>query len=188
MTTTIPDIKKNAEAKMGKSLEALKGELQKIRTGRAHPGLLDQVQVDYYGSMVPISQVANVTLMDARTISVQPWEKGMGAKIEKAIRESDLGLNPAAQGDLLRVPMPALTEERRKELTKVARNAGEDSKVAVRNLRRDANEQLKKMLKDKTCSEDDERRAQDDVQKLTDRVVAEIDRLVHAKEAEVLAI
>jgi ribosome recycling factor len=185
---TIADIKKAAESKMGKSVEALKNELHKIRTGRAHPGLLDQVQVDYYGSMVPISQVANVTLLDARTISVQPWEKGMGAKIEKAIRESDLGLNPAAQGDLLRVPMPALTEERRKELTKVVRHAGEDAKVAVRNLRRDANEQLKKQLKDKLVSEDDERRAQDEVQKLTDRTVAHVDQLVHAKEQEVLAV
>ncbi|HEY2977564.1 MAG TPA: ribosome recycling factor [Burkholderiaceae bacterium] len=185
---TIADIKKTAEAKMAKSIEAYKNELHKIRTGRAHPGLLDQVHVDYYGSMVPISQVANVTLLDARTISVQPWEKGMGAKIEKAIRESDLGLNPAAQGDLLRVPMPPLTEERRKELTKVVRHAGEESKVAVRNLRRDANEHLKKLLKDKLATEDEERRAQDDVQKLTDRTIAEIDQLVHAKEAEVLAV
>jgi ribosome recycling factor len=185
---TIADIKKNAETKMAKSVEALKSELQKVRTGRAHPGLLDQVHVDYYGSSVPISQVANVSLLDARTISVQPWEKGMGAKIEKAIRESDLGLNPAAQGDLLRVPMPPLTEERRKELTKVVRHEGEECKVAVRNLRRDANEHLKKLLKDKQVSEDDERRAQEDIQKLTDRVVAEIDRLVHAKEAEVLAV
>jgi ribosome recycling factor len=185
---TIADIKKTAEAKMGKSIEAFKGELQKIRTGRAHPGILDQVHVDYYGSMVPISQVANVSLLDARTISVQPWEKGMGAKIEKAIRESELGLNPAAQGDLLRVPMPALTEERRKELTKVVRHAGEDCKVAVRNLRRDANEHLKKLLKEKLATEDEERRAQDDVQKLTDRVIAEIDRLVHGKEAEILAV
>jgi ribosome recycling factor len=187
-TTTIAEIKKTAESKMSKSVEALKHDLHKIRTGRAHPGILDQVHVDYYGSSVPISQVANVTLLDARTISVQPWEKGMGAKIEKAIRESDLGLNPAAQGDLLRVPMPALTEERRKELTKVVRHAGEETKVAVRNLRRDANEHLKKMLKDKTATEDDERRAQDEVQKLTDRTVAEIDKLVHAKEAEVLAV
>jgi ribosome recycling factor len=185
---TIADIKKTAETKMGKSLDALKQELQKVRTGRAHPGLLDQVHVEYYGSMVPLSQVANVTLLDARTISVQPWEKGMGAKIEKAIRESDLGLNPAAQGDLLRVPMPALTEERRKELTKVVRHEGEDCKIAVRNLRRDAIEHLKRLLKDKQVAEDDERRAQDDIQKLTDRVVAEIDRLVHAKEAEVLAV
>jgi len=185
---TIADIKKTAETKMAKSVEALKGELQKIRTGRAHPGILDQVHVDYYGSPVPISQVANVTLLDARTISVQPWEKGMGAKIEKAIRESDLGLNPAAQGDLIRVPMPPLTEERRKDLTKVVRHTGEEAKVAVRNLRRDANEHLKKLLKDKAVSEDDERRAQDDVQKLTDRTVAEIDKLVQSKEAEVLAV
>lgn len=188
MTTSIPEIKKTAELKMGKSVEAMKGELQKIRTGRAHPGILDQVHVDYYGSMVPISQVANVSLLDARTISVQPWEKGMGAKIEKAIRESDLGLNPSAQGDLLRVPMPALTEERRRDLTKVVRHTGEEAKIAVRSIRRDANEHLKKLLKDKEVSEDDERRAQDDVQKLTDRTIAEIDRLVHAKEAEVLAV
>ncbi|MCW5659514.1 MAG: ribosome recycling factor [Burkholderiaceae bacterium] len=188
MANTIPEIKKQAEAKMAKSVEALKHELQKIRTGRAHPGILDQVHVDYYGSSVPISQVANVSLLDARTISVQPWEKGMGSKIEKAIRESDLGLNPAAQGDLLRVPMPPLTEERRKELTKVVRHAGEEAKVAVRNLRRDANEHLKKLLKDKQVAEDEERRAQDDVQKMTDRTVAEIDKLVHAKEGEVLAV
>ncbi len=184
----IADIKKTAEQKMAKSVEAFKHELHKIRTGRAHPGLLDQVQVDYYGSMVPISQVANVSLMDARTISVQPWEKGMGAKIERAIRESDLGLNPAAQGDLLRVPMPALTEERRKELTKVVRNAGEDAKIAVRSIRRDSNEQLKKLLKDKEVGEDDERRAQDEVQRLTDRTIAEVDRLVQGKEAEVMAV
>jgi ribosome recycling factor len=184
----VAEIKKTAETKMGKSIEAFKSELQKVRTGRAHPGLLDQVHVDYYGSLVPISQVANVTLLDARTISVQPWEKGMGSKIERAIRESDLGLNPAAQGDLLRVPMPALTEERRKDLTKVVRHAGEDTKVAVRNLRRDANEHLKKLLKDKLVTEDDERRAQDEVQRLTDRVIAEVDRLIHAKEAEILAV
>ncbi len=185
---SITEIRKTAEAKMMKSVEALKSELQKIRTGRAHPGILDQVHVDYYGSMVPLSQVANLSLLDARTISVQPWEKGMGAKIEKAIRESDLGLNPSAQGDLLRVPMPPLTEERRKELTKVVRHAGEECKVAVRNLRRDANEHLKKLLKDKEVGEDEERRAQDDVQKLTDRVVAEVDRLVQAKEGEILAV
>jgi uridylate kinase len=185
---TIAEIKKTAEGKMAKSIEAFKGELQKIRTGRAHPGILDQVHVEYYGSMVPISQVANVSLLDARTISVQPWEKGMGAKIEKAIRESDLGLNPASQGDLIRVPMPALSEERRRDLTKVVRHAGEDAKVAVRNLRRDANEHLKKLLKDKQVSEDEERRAQDDVQKLTDRTITEIDKLVQAKEAEVLAV
>jgi ribosome recycling factor len=185
---TIADIRKTAEQKMAKSIEAFKQELMKIRTGRAHPGLLDQVHVEYYGSMVPISQVANVTLLDARTISVQPWEKGMGPKIEKAIRESDLGLNPASQGDLLRVPMPALTEERRKELTKVVRHSGEEAKIAVRNLRRDANEHLKKLLKDKQATEDEERRAQDEVQKLTDRMVAEIDRLIHGKEAEIMAV
>jgi ribosome recycling factor len=185
---SIADIKKTAETKMAKTIEAFKGELQKIRTGRAHPGILDQVQVDYYGSMVPISQVANVTLLDARTISVQPWEKGMGPKIEKAIRESDLGLNPSSQGDLLRVPMPALTEERRRDLTKVVRHAGEDARIATRNLRRDANEHLKKLLKDKEISEDDERRALDQLQRLTDGSIAEIDRLVSGKEAEILAV
>ena len=185
---TIPDIKTTAEQKMAKSVDAFKNELHKIRTGRAHPGLLDQVHVDYYGSMVPISQVANVTLMDARTISVQPWEKGMGAKIEKAIRESDLGLNPAAQGDLLRVPMPALSEERRKDLTKIVRHAGEEAKIACRSVRREANEHLKKLLKDKEASEDEERRAQDEVQRLTDRTIAEVDRLVQGKEAEVMAV
>jgi ribosome recycling factor len=185
---SIADIRKTAEQKMTKSVDSFKNELHKIRTGRAHPGLLDQVQVEYYGSMVPISQVANVTLLDARTISVQPWEKGLGPKIEKAIRESDLGLNPAAQGDLLRVPMPALTEERRKELTKVVRHAGEDAKIAVRSVRRDANEQLKKLLKDKLVPEDEERRAQDEVQRLTDRTIAEIDKLVQGKEAEVMAV
>jgi ribosome recycling factor len=185
---TPADIKKTAETKMGKSIEAFKNELHKIRTGRAHPGLLDQVHVDYYGSMVPISQVANVSLLDARTISVQPWEKGLGAKIEKAIRESDLGLNPSAQGDLLRVPMPALTEERRRELTKVVRHAGEEAKIAVRSVRREANEQLKKLLKDKAVSEDDERRAQDEVQRLTDGTIAQIDKLVQGKEAEVMAV
>ena len=185
---SIVDIKKTAEAKMARSIESFRNELQKIRTGRAHPGILDQVQVDYYGSMVPISQVANVSLMDARTISVQPWEKGMGAKIEKAIRESDLGLNPSSQGDLLRVPMPPLNEERRKELTKVVRNAGEDCKVAIRNLRRDGNEHAKKLLKDKEIGEDDERRSLDDLQKLTDRTIAEVDRLVTGKEAEIMAV
>ena len=186
--TTIAEIKQTTQHKMDQTIANFKTTLTHIRTGRANPGLLDTVHVDYYGSMVPISQVANVSLLDARTISVQPWEKGMGAKIEKAIRESDLGLNPAAQGDLLRVPMPPLTEERRKELTKVVRHTGEETKVAVRNLRRDANEHLKKMLKDKQVAEDEERRAQDDVQKLTDRTIAEIDKLVHAKEAEVLAV
>src|SRR5574343_2041526 len=152
---SIADIKKNAEAKMAKSIEAFKHELTKIRTGRAHPGLLDQVHVEYYGSMVPISQVANVSLIDARTISVQPWEKGMGQKIEKAIRESDLGLNPATMGDLIRVPMPPLKEERRKEMTKLVRHEGENAKIAIRNLRRDANEAVKKLGKDKQATEDD---------------------------------
>ena len=185
---SIADIKKNAEAKMAKSIEAFKNELQKIRTGRAHPGILDQVQVDYYGSMLPISQVANVSLIDARTISVQPWEKTMAKPIEKAIRESDLGLNPSSLGELIRVPMPALTEERRRDLTKVVRNAGEDARIAVRNLRRDGNEQARRLLKDKLISEDEERRSIDDVQKLTDRVIGEIDRLVAAKEVEILAV
>ena len=185
---SLAEIKPNAEAKMGRSIEAFKSELQKIRTGRAHPGILDQVQVEYYGSLVPISQVASVSLMDARTISVQAWEKGMAAKIEKAIRESDLGLNPASQGDLLRVPMPALTEERRRELSKVVRNTGEDAKVAVRNLRRDANDHAKRLLKDKEISEDDERRSLDELQKLTDRCIAEIDRLTSGKEAEIMAV
>ena len=185
---TLADIKKTAEQKMGRSIEPFKNDLQKIRTGRAHTGLLDQVHVEYYGSHVPISQVANVTLIDARTISVQPWEKGMGGKIEKAIRESDLGLNPSSQGDLLRVPMPALTEERRKELTKVVRHAGEEAKIAVRSIRRDANEHLKRLLKDKQVPEDEERRAQDDVQKLTDRYIAEIEKVLHVKEAELMAI
>ena len=185
---SIAEIKKTAEAKMARSIEALKTELQKVRTGRAHPGILDQVHVEYYGSMVPISQVANVSLLDARTISVQPWEKGMGSKIEKAIRESDLGLNPAAQGDLLRVPMPPLTEERRRELTKVVHREGEDAKVAVRNIRRDSNEHAKKLLKDKQSGEDEERRSLDDLQKLTDRTIAEVDRLVAAKVAEIMAV
>ena len=185
---TIADIKKTAEQKMGRSIESFKGDLQKIRTGRAHAGLLDQVHVEYYGSHVPISQVANVTLLDARTISVQPWEKGMGAKIERAIRESDLGLNPSSQGDLLRVPMPALTEERRKELTKVVRHAAEEAKIAVRNLRRDANEHAKRLMKDKEITEDEERRSLEELQKLTDRTIGEIDRLTSAKEAEIMAV
>ena len=185
---SIIDIKKGAEQKMARSVESFKTELQKIRTGRAHPGILDQVQVDYYGSMLPISQVANVTLMDARTISVQPWEKGMGAKIERAIRESDLGLNPSSQGDLLRVPMPALTEERRRELTKVVRHAAEEARIAVRNLRRDANEHARRLLKDKAISEDEERRSLDELQKLTDRTIAEIDRITSGKEVEIMAV
>lgn len=185
---TIAEIKTTAEQKMARSIESFKNELQKIRTGRAHPGILDQVHVEYYGSQVPISQVANVSLVDARTISVQPWEKGMGPKLEKAIRESGLGLNPSSQGDLLRIPMPALTEERRRELTKVVRHASEEAKIAVRNLRRDANEAVKKLVKDKLASEDDQKRAEADVQKVTDRHVVEIDKLVAAKEQEILAV
>ena len=181
-------IKKNAELKMNASLEALKNNLAKVRTGRANPQLLDTVQVEYWGSMVPMSQVANLTLLDARTIGVAPWEKGMGPKIEKAIRESDLGLNPASQGDLIRVPIPAMTEERRKELTKVVRGDGEHAKVAIRNLRRDANEAVKKLVKDKLASEDDERRSQDEIQKLTDRMIAEVDKIVAAKEQDLMAI
>lgn len=185
---SIPDIRQLAEQKMNQSLDSFKTSLTKIRTGRANPGLLDTVHVDYYGSMVPISQVANVSLLDSRTISVSPWEKGMGPKIEKAIRDSDLGLNPAAQGDLIRVPMPAMTEERRKELTKVVRGEGEHAKVAIRNLRRDANESVKKLVKDKLASEDEERRAHDDVQKFTDRFIADVDKLVAGKEQDIMAV
>jgi ribosome recycling factor len=176
------------EQKMHKSVESLKHDLAKIRTGRAHTGLLDHIQVEYYGSMVPLSQVANVGLGDARTITVQPWEKKMLTVIEKAIRDSDLGLNPAAQGEMLRIPMPPLTEERRREMTKVVRHEGENARVAVRNLRRDAIHQLKETLKKKEISEDDERRAQDDVQKLTDRFVGEIDKLVAEKEKELMTV
>jgi ribosome recycling factor len=182
------DIKKTAETKMGRTIESFKAELQKIRTGRAHPGMLDQIHVDYYGSPVPLSQVAQLSLLDARTIGVQPWEKPMISKVEKAIRESDLGLNPSTTGEIIRVPMPALTEERRKDLTKVVKGLGEDAKVAVRNLRRDANEHGKKMLKDKEITEDDERRLVDDIQKLTDRTIGEIDKLVQVKESEILAV
>lgn len=185
---TVADTKKSAEQKMQKSIEAFRSDLAKIRTGRAHTGLLDHVQVDYYGSPVPISQVANVGLGDARTITVQPWEKKMVQAVEKAIRDADLGLNPATMGDVIRVPMPALTEERRKELIKVVKSEAEGAKVAVRNLRRDANEQFKKLVKDKTISEDDERRGVDDVQKLTDKYVAEIDRLVGEKEKEIMTV
>ncbi|WP_122155115.1 ribosome recycling factor [Paraburkholderia sp.] len=185
---SVADIRKGVEQKMQRSIDAFKNDLSKIRTGRAHTGLLDHIQVDYYGSPVPISQVANMTLIDARTIGVQPWEKKMVPVVEKAIRDSDLGLNPATQGDVIRVPMPALTEERRRELTKVARSEAETAKVAVRNLRRDANEQLKKLVKDKEISEDDERRAGDDVQKFTDKFVNEIDKLVTTKEAEIMTV
>jgi len=182
------DTKKTAETKMGRTIESFKADLQKIRTGRAHPGMLDQIHVDYYGSPVPLSQVAALSLLDARTIGVQPWEKPMIQKVEKAIRESDLGLNPSTTGDVIRVPMPALTEERRRDLTKIVKAQGEDSKVAVRNLRREANEQGKKLLKDKAITEDDERRLTDDIQKLTDRTISEIDKLVQTKETEILAV
>ncbi|MBG9386714.1 ribosome recycling factor [Caenimonas aquaedulcis] len=188
MTTTIPDIKKTMEGKMDQSIAAFRTSLSKIRTGRASPGILDTVHVDYYGSMMPISQVANVSLLDARTISVQPWEKGMAAKIEKAIRESDLGLNPASMGDLIRVPVPPMSEERRKEMTKVVRHEGEAAKIAVRNLRRDANDHVKKLVKDKLASEDDQKRSEAEIQKITDRHIAEIDQLVAGKEQEIMAV
>jgi ribosome recycling factor len=184
----IPDLKKSAEQKMQKTVEALKHDYQKVRTGRAHTGLLDHIQVDYYGSMMPINQVANVTLADARTIAVQPWEKKMVQVVEKAIRDSDLGLNPATSGDVIRVPMPPLTEDRRKELIKVVRHEAENARIAVRNIRRDTNEHLKKLLKDHEVSEDDERHAQVDVQKLTDRYIAEIDKVLQGKEADLLAV
>ena len=185
---SIADVKNTTEYKMQKSLEALKVDLAKVRTGRAHIGLLDHVQVEYYGSMVPVNTVANITLIDSRTIGVQAWEKGMAPKVEKAIRDSDLGLNPASQGELIRVPMPALTEERRRDLIKVVKHECENARVAMRNLRRDANATLKDLLKAKTCSEDDERRAQDDVQKLTDKYVADIDKQFAQKEVELLAV
>ena len=184
----INDVKKSTEQKMQKSVETLKHDLAKVRTGRAHTGLLDHIHVDYYGTMMPINQVANVTLADPRTIGVQPFEKKMIGAVEKAIRESDLGLNPATSGDLIRVPMPALTEERRKELTKVVHKEAEAARIAVRNVRREANEHLKKLLKDKQCSEDDERHALVDLQKLTDRFIADIDKVMQAKEADLMAI
>ncbi len=185
---SIADVKKSAESKMQKSLEALRVDLAKVRTGRAHIGLLDHVQVDYYGSMVPVNTVANISVIDSRTLGVQAWEKGMAPKIEKAIRDSDLGLNPASQGELIRVPMPLLTEERRRDLIKVVKHECENARVAMRNLRRDANASLKDLLKKKECSEDDERRAQDEIQKLTDKYVAEVDRLFAQKETELMAI
>lgn len=185
---SIEEIKKTVDGKMDQSIVALKNNLTKIRTGRANPALLDTVHVDYYGSMVPLSQVANLSLIDARTISVQPWEKNMAPKIEKAIRDSDLGLNPSSMGELIRVPMPAMTEERRKELTKVVRGEGEGAKVAIRNLRRDANEAAKKLVKEKLASEDDQKRCEADVQKLTDKHIAEIDRLVASKEQDIMAV
>jgi ribosome recycling factor len=184
----INTVKQSAEQKMQKSLEALKIDLGKVRTGRAHTGILDHVQVDYYGSLMPINQIANISLADARTITVQPWEKNLISKVEKAIRDADLGLNPSTNGDVIRVPMPALTEERRRDLTKVVRGEAEGAKVAVRNVRRDSNETLKKMLKDKEIGEDDERRAQDEIQKLTDRFVAEIDKMLQAKEIDLMAV
>ena len=185
---TPAEVKKSTEQKMQKSIETLKTDLAKVRTGRAHVGILDHVMVDYYGTPTQITQVANLTLLDARTIGVQPWEKKMLAAIEKAIRESDLGLNPATVGDLIRVPTPALTEERRKEMVKLVRSEAEDAKIAIRNIRRDANETLKKLLKDKAISEDDERRTQDEVQKLTDKFVAEVDKLVVEKEIDVMTV
>lgn len=185
---SVADIRKNTDQRMQKSIETLKADLSKVRTGRAHTGILDHVMVDYYGSPTNITQVANVTLIDARTIGVQPWEKKMLNAIEKAIRDSDLGLNPSSQGEMIRVPTPPLTEERRKEMVKLVKTEGEGAKIAVRNIRRDANESLKKLLKDKECSEDDERRAQDDIQKLTDKFVAEVDKLLGEKEKEVLTV
>ena len=188
MTMTIADIRSATDAKMNQSIAAFQNNLTKIRTGRANPALLDSIHVDYYGSSVPLSQVANVSLIDSRTISVQPWEKGMGAKIEKAIRESDLGLNPASMGDLIRVPLPPMSEERRKEMTKLVRTEGENAKIAVRNLRRDANDHVKKLVKDKLASEDDQKRPEAEVQKITDKHIAEIDQLVHGKEQEIMAV
>ncbi|MBC7501785.1 MAG: ribosome recycling factor [Herminiimonas sp.] len=185
---TIADVKKNTDQRMTKSIETLKADLGKVRTGRAHVGILDHVQVEYYGSPTALTQIANVTLIDARTIGVQPWEKKMITTVEKAIRDADLGLNPSTQGDMIRVPTPPLTEERRKEMVKLVKSEAEDAKIAIRNIRRDANEALKKLLKDKDCSEDDERRAQDDVQKLTDKFVSEVDKLVADKEKEVLTV
>ena len=185
---SVADVKKSAQDKMAKSIETLRSNLAKVRTGRAHTGILDHVMVEYYGNPTPINQVANLTLVDARTIGVQPFEKKMGATIEKAIRDADLGLNPSSQGDLIRVPTPPLNEERRKEMVKLVKSEGEDAKVAVRNIRRDANEALKKMVKDKACSEDEERRASDEVQKMTDKAIVDIDKLVAEKEKEVLTV
>jgi ribosome recycling factor len=184
----IADTKKTSEQKMQKTVESFKASLGKIRTGRAHTGLLEHIKVDYYGTMMPINQVANLTLIDSHTIGVQPWEKKLVSTVEKAVRDADLGLNPATQGDVIRVPMPALTEERRRELTKVVKHEAEDARVAVRNVRRDAISHLKDALKSKAVSEDDERRAQDDIQKLTDKFVAEIDKLCQAKEAEMMTV
>jgi len=184
----IEDIRTGVESKKDQSIAAFKNNLSKVRTGRANPALLDSVQVEYYGSMVPLSQVANLSLIDSRTVGIQPWEKGMGAKIEKAIRESDLGLNPSSMGDVIRVPMPVMTEERRRELTKLVRSEGEGAKIAVRNLRRDANDAVKKLEKDKLVSEDEQKRSEADIQKLTDRYIVEIDRLVASKEQDIMAV
>jgi ribosome recycling factor len=184
----IAEIRKDTEQRMRKSLDALRADLGKIRTGRAHTGLLDHVMVDYYGSPTLVTQVANITLVDARTIGVQPYEKNMVGKVERAIRDADMGLNPATNGDLIRVPMPMLTEERRRDLIKLVKSEGEDAKIAVRNIRRDANHGLKELLKKKEISEDDERRVQDDIQKLTDRFVSEIDQMLAAKEIELMAV
>ena len=184
----IEEIRSTVEGKMEQSISAFKNNLSKIRTGRANPAMLDAVQVEYYGSMLPLSQVANLSLLDSRTVGIQPWEKGMGAKIEKAIRESDLGLNPSSMGDLIRVPMPVMSEERRRELTKLARSEGENAKIAVRNLRRDANEAVKKLEKEKLVSEDDQKRSEADIQKLTDRFIAEVDRLVVSKEQDIMTV
>ncbi|HWI81772.1 ribosome recycling factor [Ramlibacter sp.] len=186
--TTIAEITKTMQGKMDQTIAAFKQSLVKIRTGRPNPGLLDTVHVDYYGSNLPISQVANVSVLDARTLSVQPWEKNMAAKIEKAIRDSDLGLNPASMGELIRIPMPPMSEERRKEMTKVVRHEGEAGKIAIRNLRRDANDHVKRLVKDKQASEDDMKRSEAEIQKITDRHIAEIDQLVHGKEQEILAV
>lgn len=186
--TTIADVKQSAQQKMGKTLDALKNDLAKVRTGRAHAGILDHVMVDYYGNPTPVPQVANVTLADSRTLSVQPYEKNMVGKIEKAIRDSDLGLNPASHGDIIRVPMPSLTEERRRDLIKVVRNEAEGARVAVRNIRRDANGTLKDMVKAKTATEDEERRTQDEVQKLTDKFIGDIDKMLAEKEKDLLAV
>ena len=185
---SIADIKKTAEQKMNKTVETLKSDLGKVRTGRAHPGIIDHVMVDYYGTMMPIGQVANVTLADGRTISVQPWEKKMVGPVEKAIRDSDLGVNPATQGDVIRIPMPPLTEERRRDLTKIVRHEAEAARVATRNVRRDANDHLKRLLKDHSVSEDEERKAQDEIQKMTDRHIAEIDQMLLQKEADLMAV
>jgi len=185
---SLADVKKNAQERMNKSIETLRADLAKVRTGRAHTGILDHVMVEYYGSPTPLSGVANVTLIDARTIGVQPFEKKMLTTVEKAIRDADLGLNPSSFGEMIRVPTPPLTEERRKEMVKLTKSEGEDAKIAVRNIRRDANEHAKKLLKDKEIGEDEERRSLDEVQKLTDRTIAEIDRLTSAKEAEIMAV